>query len=162
MIVIVLKATYDGKYNNITDSLNLIRFLISNYNYQILVNKDDLIKTIPVKLSKIENYDIKSTIEVKKYLPSDYDKDKIKIEYSGKEELSFLDKKDKKIGTINYYYDNELLSSEDVILNTEIKMDLLKLLLHYWYIVLIIILIIITLIIFIIKKRKKRLKKKIC
>ena len=160
MIVTVLKATYDGNYNNIIDSLNLIRFLMTNYNYQVLVNKDELIKSLPVTLSKIEKYDIKSTKEIKKYLPSDYDKDKIRIEYDGKEELSFTNKKDKKIGTIKYYYDNELLDSEDVFLNTEIKMDLWKVLLHYWYIVLVIILIIIIIIILIIKKRKKQLKNK--
>ena len=160
MIVIVLKGTYNGQYNNVVDSLNLIRFLINNYNYQILVNKDDLIKTIPVKLSKIDNYEVKSTKEIKKYLPSDYDKDKIKIEYQGKEELSFINKKDSKIGTISYYYDNELLDSEDVILNTDIKMDIIKILLAYWYIVLIIILIIVVLVIRLINKRKKSRKKK--
>ena len=160
MIIIVLQATYNGVYNNILDSLNLIKFLNNNYKDEILVNKDDLIKTLKVNLSKIETYDIKATKEVKKYLPSDYDKDKIKIEYKGLEELSFRNKKDEKIGTINYYYNNELLDSEDVIINADIKMDLGKLLLHYWYIVLIIILIIITLIIIIIKKRKKHFKNK--
>ena len=161
MIVIVLKATYsNGIYNNVTDSLNLIKFLNNNYKDEILVHKDDLIKTLKVNLSKIESYDIKATKEVKKYLPSDYDKEKIKIEYNGLEELSFRNKKGEKIGTINYYYDNLLLDTEDVIINTEIKMDLSKLLLHYWYIVLIIILVLITLIIIIIKRRKKSRKNK--
>ena len=164
MIIIVLKATYNGVYNNILDSLNLIKFLNSNFKDEILVHKDDLIKTIPVKLSKIDNYEVRATKDITKYLPSDYDKDKIKIEYDGREELNFLNKKDTKIGTIRYYYDDELLDSELVNLNTDIKMDIIKIILCYWYIVLIIILIIITVIILIIKKRKKHSKKekKIC
>ena len=160
MIIIVLKATYNGVYNNILDSLNLIKFLNSNFKDEILVHKDDLIKTIPVKLSKIDNYEVRATKDITKYLPSDYDKDKIKIEYDGREELNFLNKKDTKIGTIRYYYDDELLDSELVNLNTDIKMDIIKIILCYWYIVLIIILIIITVIILIIKKRKKHSKKK--
>lgn len=155
MIIIVLKGTYNGQYNNVVDTLNLIRHLLNNYNYQVLVHKGDLIKTVPVNLSNIENYDIKSTKDVQKYLPSDYDKDKIKIEYQGKEELSFNDQKDAKIGTISYYYDNLLLDSEDVILNIDIKLDFIKILLAYWYIVLIMILIIVILIIILIVKKKR-------
>ncbi len=160
MIVIVLKGDYNGVYYNVKDTLDLIKFLNSNYKDEILVHKDDLIKTIPVKLSKIDNYEVRATRDITKYLPSDYDKDKIKIEYDGREELSFLNKKDTKIGTIRYYYDDELLDSELVNLNADIKMDIIKILLCYWYIVLIIILIIITVIILIIKKRKKHSKKK--
>ncbi len=161
MIIIVLQANYNGKYYyNVYDSLNLIKFLMNNYNDEVLVNRDKLITKIPVKLSKIESYEIKSTKEIKKYLPSDYDKDKIKIEYKGLNELSYKNKKNSKIGTINYYYDDQLLDTEDVIVNKDIKMDLLKVLIHYWYIILIIIIVIITLIITIIKKKKNRQRKK--
>ena len=159
MIIITIKATQKGiYYNNIVDNLNLIEFLKKNYQDEILVNKNQLIKTIPVNLSKIDNYEIKASKDIKKFLPSDYDKNKLRIEYNGLEEMSFISKKDEKIGTIKYYFDDELIDSEDVFVNIVIKMSIIKVLLHYWYIVLLLIIVIIVLLP---KKRKIESKKKV-
>jgi D-alanyl-D-alanine carboxypeptidase (penicillin-binding protein 5/6) len=155
MIIVTLKATQKGiYYNNIVDNLNLIEFLKNNYQDELLVKKDQVIKTIPVNLSKIDNYEIKASKDIKKFLPSDYDKNKLRIEYNGLEEISFISKKDEKIGTINYYFEDELIGNEDVILNTVIKISIIKVLIHYWYVVLI--MIIVVIIILLLPKKKKK------
>ena len=151
-IIITAKAeSNNNTYYNIVDTVNLINFLENNYNYEILVNKDDLIKTINVNLSDIDNYEIKANDNIEKFLPKDYDKNKIKIEYNGLEELSFNNKIDDKIGTINYYYDNELIKTEEVIINKEIKINFIKILQKYYFVIIIII----TILGIIILKRKK-------
>jgi len=156
MIIITLKATQNGIYfNNIVDSLNLIDFLKNNYQDEILVNKDQIIKTIPVNLSKINSYEIRASKDIKKFLPSDYDKNKLRIEYLGLEEISFINKKNEKIGTINYYFDDELIDCEDVLLNIVIKVSFIKVFINYWYIILIMIIVVITLLL-----KKKDMKKK--
>lgn len=160
MIIIVLKADkINNTYYNIIDSIKLINFMKKNYKDQILINKNKEIKNLKVNLSKIDNYKVYSKHVVKKYLPSDYDKKKFKIKYSGLDELNFMNNKNDKIGNIKYYYDNKLLLEEDVVLNTDIDMSIKKVIFKYYY-VLIGIFLIIVLMIIRIKNKKKRKKTK--
>ena len=76
--------------------------------------------------------------------------------YEGKDHLSFINKKGKKIGTVSYYYDNKLISKEDIVLNTKIHMSIKKILKEYFYVFILIILIIFYILI---KPKKKRKKK---
>jgi len=142
-IIIVLNAKHkDNKYYSVVDTVTLIDFLLDNYKNQILVKKGDIIKTIPVKGSNIEEYNIKANKDIKKYLPSDYDKSKIKTIYEGKEKLSFINKKGKNIGTISYYYDNKLVTKENVILDTDINISIINIIKDYYYLFIIVIILI--------------------
>ena len=129
-----------------------------NYKDEILIKKNKLVKTLPVKLSKIDNYKIYSNKEIKKYLPSDYDHNKIKIKYDGLEELSFKNHKGDKIGTISYFYNNNLLYKQKVIVNSDIKISIGKVIKTYY--IFIILSILIILILFVLFKRKKNKKRK--
>ena len=153
ILVINLHANKDNnKIYNIVDNTKLIDFIYDNYDEQVLNENNSLIKNIPINLSKQTSYDIFSQ-EVKKFLPNDYDKDSFKIIYDGLEELDFTNKQNSKIGTLNYYYDNELLKQDDVILNIKIEFDIFKFIVKYIYYIIAGIIIIITIII-ILKKRK--------
>ena len=157
MLIIVLNASHIGNnYYNIVDTVDLINFMNESYKDETLVKKGQLIKKIPVTLSKIDNYKILSTKNVKKYLPKDYDIKNLKIEYKGLNTLSFSNKKGEKIGSIKYYYEGKLIDKEDVILNKEIKMDIIKVLKKYYYIIIGAILIIAGLITYKIKTKKKK------
>lgn len=155
MILITLGVSPDYKTAHITDALELIEFIDDNYHYQNLIEENQVIKTIPVKNSKTDSYDIKEHNNITKYLPDDYDKNLIKIEYSGLEELSFTNKENSKIGEINYYYNDILLEHKDIYLEQELKLDFIKLLISYKYIVLIISAIILFIVISIVKQKKK-------
>lgn len=158
MLVLVLKASKeDNLFHNVIDSVNLINFLDDNYKDQVLVKKDKIVKTIPVKLSKIDKYNIKSKNDVLLYLPSDYDKSKVKIEYDGLEELSFNNKVGEKIGTIKYYYDNKLVAKENIIIESKIEISIKKIIKKYFYLIIIIP---ILLLIFIIRNKTKKRRKK--
>ena len=160
VITIVLNAPrYGNTFYNINDTITLIDYMNNNYKEELLVKKHKLIKTIPVKLSKINNYKIYSSKEIKKYLPSDYDINKLNIKYKGLKELSFNNKKKDKIGTISYYYDKELLYKQDIILDKKIEIDFIKVFKTYYYIIIPTLLIFIGLIIFIIRKLKHKKNK---
>lgn len=120
-----------GNYYNLKDALKLIDFIDKNYNNEILFAKDTVLKEIPIRLSKEEKYLIKVNDDIKKYLPVDYDHKLIKFEYTGEEELSYKNKEHSKIGNIKYYYQDELLGSEDVILNKKIEPSIKKILFEY-------------------------------
>jgi D-alanyl-D-alanine carboxypeptidase (penicillin-binding protein 5/6) len=159
VLIIVLKASKQGKdYYNIIDTVNLIDFLNKNYKYEVLTKKEDLIVTIPVYLSNIDEYNVYSDEDVKKYLPSDYDKSKYKIEYDGLKKLSFANKGHKEIGTVKYYYGDDILYEQKVLLDTSINTRFKKIIKKYLY--LIIILVILLIVIFVLSLNKKKKKRK--
>lgn len=155
ILIITLGATPNtGNTYHVLDTLELINFIDTNYNIETISKKDTLITKVPVSLSNIESYDIKTTKDITKFLEKDYDKSLIKVEYSGKKSLSYKDKINTKIGTITYTYNQETITTEDVILDYEIKPDYIKILLEYKIYIIVTILILITL--YIIKKKSKK------
>ncbi len=154
IITIVLNAeNKNEKYYNVEDTITLIDFMNQNYKNETLIENHTLIKTIPVTLSKIEEYQIYSDKKIEKYLPSDYDINNLKIEYEGLTELNFRNYKEEKIGTIKYYYEDELLYEQNVILDKKIDLDLIKLLKKHYIIIITIVSIIF---IYLIKPKRKK------
>lgn len=103
-----------GDYNNIKDNLNVINYMDNNYANHTLISKNETIKTLKVNYSNIKKYDIKTDQDIKSYLPNNYDKQKIEIDYDGKEDISFLDN-NKKIGELIIKYNDDVLYQKDVI-----------------------------------------------
>ena len=163
MIIIVLKAeAYGDDYYNIIDTIDLIDFVTENYKNTTIVNKGDFKKEIPVSLSKTDNYTIKSDSTITKFLPIDYNKDDIKIKYDGLEELSYKNKEGSKIGEIKYYYQDELLKTEEVLVNEKITPDYLKIIKTKWLSILLktIGIIFLIFILLIIRKKIRRMKRR--
>ncbi len=162
MIMIVLKAeNKNNTFYNIKDTMSLIDFMNENYKDVVLVKKDSVVKTLPVKLSKIDSYDIHASKDISKYLPSDYDINKLKIEYNGDDELSFKNHQGDKVGVVNYYYDGESIYTEAVIINQDIELSFKKIIIKYYLlIVLIIVILIIVLFMYSKKLNKKKRKNK--
>lgn len=156
ILIITLGAPPNtGNSYHVLDTLELISFIDKSYNIETISKKDTKVLTIPVSLSKIESYDIKTTKEVTKFLPVDYDRSLITVEYSGKETLTYKDSINTKIGTITYLYNGESISTEDVMLKKEIKPDYIKIILKYKHRVFVVF-ILIVLIVLSNKKSKKR------
>lgn len=148
IIITTFKGSQIGnKYYNILDTLDLINFINNNYNNQLLVENNTLIKEIPVELSNVDNYKVYSN-ELIKFLPNDYDKNLINIEYLGLNELSYKNKENEIIGTIKYYYNNDLLKEEKVYLNKKLEFNIIKFINKYIYIILLILLLIFIILVY--------------
>lgn len=155
ILIITLGAPYIyGNFYNLKDALTLTQFIDENYKNEVLSKKGDFVKTLPVEYSKVNEFDVVSNDEITKFLPIDYDKSKFSVKYNGKETLSYKDKKNDIIGEIDYYYDDELIGSENVILNINLEKDYSKILYKNRFIFIGIIGIIIIFLI-IMRKRKK-------
>lgn len=137
ILLVSLNADYNINFANIEDTINIINFMDNNYDIQEIASKEYIITNINVIDSNIDNYSIKLSDSIYKFLPNDYDRNLININYDGLNELSYKNKINSKIGTINCYYDNELIYSEDVYLKENIKIDIVKILIKYWYIIII-------------------------
>ena len=119
-LIVVLGAPVDTFYH-INDTVNLYNYYIDNYEYKIVVNKDELLITLPVKKSKTKELSFYTTEEVKKYLKKDFDKSKIEIKYTGVDEITSKIKKGDKLGTFDFIYNGESLYKTDIYLNEDIK-----------------------------------------
>ena len=125
---------------------------------QALITSGSKIKSLPVELSQIDEYEITSTKTVSKYLPTDYNQDLFKVEYIGEKTLSFNSKG--KIGNLKYYYDGVLLDEEEVIIDKEIKIDIFKVIIKYKVILILMLIGIIILLYLLRKLKKKKTKRK--
>lgn len=160
LILVTLGADYSRKSPyNLIDTLNIIEYLDENYDSKVVYEKGTELFKIDVKNSNVDEYTVKVPTDVVKYVEVDYKEDDLKYEYDGLDELSYKNKKDEKIGHVNYYYKNKLFYDEDIYLVEEIKFSLPKYLMSHIVEVVAIIVIVIFLI-FIISSKKKHKKKK--
>lgn len=157
-LLVVIGADTDNKANAVKDTVEIYNYYSSNYSYQQVVAKDQLIKKIPVKFGTSKTYELKSNQEISLYLENSIRKNRIKYIYEGVEELNYFIKKGDKLGTVTVKYDDRVLTKYDVYLTDT---------LDYYHPVLYIVLIISFLImilslkkIFAKPKKKKRRKKK--
>ena len=132
-------------------------FFLSYSNNQVLYKKDDVITTLKVSKSTINEYEVKPLNDVLAYLPNDYDKSSVKAVYQGSEKLSYKDKLGSKIGIINYYYQDSLIYSEDVLVSSKIKLSIFKV---FVIPILVIVTLLFLLRVYNVSKRKKRRRKK--
>ena len=157
LLLVTLKAPRTSDSYNVLDALNLINFIDNNYNNQVLYKKDDVITTLKVSKSTINEYEVKPLNDVLAYLPNDYDKSSVKAVYQGSEKLSYKDKLGSKIGVINYYYQDNLIYSEDVLVSSKIKLSIFKV---FVIPILVIVALLFLLRVYHVSKRKKRRRKK--
>ncbi len=126
LIVLLNAERIDNKSYNVIDALSLIDFIDNNYNNIAIVKKNDVIKTIKVKYGDSDTYEIKANEDIKLYLPSDYDKSLVKIDYEGADTISYKNKKNEVLGTVKYYYDNNLLKTEEIKLQNDINFNIVS------------------------------------
>ena len=69
---------------------------------------------------------IKAKEQILLYLPNDYDKNEIKINYNGIEKLNYGMKKDTKIGYIDISYKNKIYKKVDVVLDEDVNFSLIN------------------------------------
>lgn len=158
LIAVTLNATrVNDNYYNVKDAVDIVDFVDDNFGYQTVLNKNEPVTSIPVYYSNIDEYDVVTKDAIKVFLPDDYDEEMVFFKYNGLNELSYKNSVDEKLGTVDVYYDDVLLTTVDVFLLSEINANYFKIIWAYkWYIILAIV---VLYIIFSINKKSKKRKK---
>lgn len=158
LVAVTLNATrVNDNYYNVKDAVDIVDFVNDNFGYQTILNKNEAVTSIPVYYSNIDEYDVVTKDAVKVFLPDDYDEKLVSFKYNGLNELSYKNSIDEKLGTVDVYYDDVLLTTVDVFLLSEINANYFKIIWAYkWYIILAIV---VLYIIFSINKKSKKRKK---
>lgn len=152
-LLVVLKSSLSNAYNAVKDSITIYDYYSNNYSYQLVLESDKVITSLPIKYSKEKEYDITSNDDIKLYLKNDT-VDNLTYEFDGVKEIKYNTKKDSYLGTIKIYNEQELLYESDVYLNKDITYY------NFYLIGLIVFIVIVILLKLRSKKRKKRKKRK--
>ena len=161
LLVTVYAPTDDSKAYNIEDAIETYDYYFENYKYHNLVDKDDIILTLPTKYGKVKDVNIKAEEDVKYFLDNTFDKKDVSLKYTGLDIIKTGMNVGDKLGSIDVIYNGEVLKTFDVLLQKKVDFSLGVFLKNNILGVLIFIvsIIFITYISVIKKKKKKRRKR---
>ena len=156
-MLVTLGALYDKKApHNIEDAQTIYDYFIENYGNHIIVDKETPFTEINVKYGSEKTLKLYPTKNITKYLENDYDKNDIKYVYDGREEITAFTKKGEKLGTLEIYYQDDLIAKENIVLNQTLKFSLLEFAKENIVIILSIITVLVVIVVFIIKRKKTK------
>lgn len=156
-MLVTLGALYDKKApHNIEDAQTIYDYFIDNYGNHVIVDKETPFTEIKVKYGTEKTLKLYPTKNITKYLENDYDKNDIKYVYDGREEITAFTKKGEKLGTLEIYYQDNLIAKENIVLNQTLKFSLLEFAKENIIIILSVITAVIIIVIFIFKRKKSK------
>ena len=148
---------------NYQDAKTVYEYFMNNYGYHNVLAKGDKLVSIKTLYAKKDKIDFYSDEELEMYLENTYDKEKIIHKYTGIDEIPYDMEVGTKLGKVELYNGDTLLTTVEINLEEEMKFDLIKFLSINRVAVIsisVVSVLIIILLIFIIKKLNKKSNKK--
>ena len=162
-LLVTVRAPQEGKApNNFYDAKTIYDYFIEHYQNQMVIEEGEKILSLPVSYTKETSLDFFMDETLIKYLPKNYQKEDIKIEYQEIIPVDYKTKRGSKLGVVNIYYQDELITSKDILLNTELHFDIVKYAKSNWelgVISLVVLLLFLLIIIKICKRNKYKISK---
>jgi D-alanyl-D-alanine carboxypeptidase len=109
---------------HILDATKVYTYYFNNYKYHNLVDKGDLILTLPTKYGKVSEVNIRATDDIKYYLDNTFNKDDVTLDYNGVDIVKTGMNAGDKLGTMDVIYKGEVLKSFDVLLAEKVNFSL--------------------------------------
>ena len=148
---------------NYQDAKTVYEYFMNNYAYHNVLAKGDKLVSIKTLYAKKDKVDFYSDEELEMYLENTYDKEKIIYKYTGIDEIPYDMEVGTKLGKVELYNGDTLLTTVEINLEEEMEFDLIKFLSINRVAVIsisVVSVLIIILLIFIIKKLNKKSNKK--
>ena len=121
-----MNADKSEKAPHIEDAIKTYTYFSTNYGYKIIVDNNDIVTTLKTKNAKEKTIDIKAGTQIKKYLKNDFDKNKIKYEYTGTDTISYFTKKGTLLGNVSIIYDGKELDNFKLIYSETLTFSLIS------------------------------------
>ena len=148
---------------NYQDAKTIYEYFMNNYAYHNVLAKGDKLVSIKTLYAKKDKVDFYSDEELEMYLENTYDKEKLIYKNKGIEEITYDMEVGTKLGKVELYNGDTLLTTVEINLEEEMEFDLIKFLSINRVAVIsisVVSVLIIILLIFIIKKLNKKSNKK--
>lgn len=145
---------YDKMYN-VLDAYELYTYFFTNYSYHVLVSKNSEILKISTKYLRDDFVTFNSMEEIKVlYNNNDFDKNNIKLSYTGIKQIKPFTKNGSRLGVLNVYYKDKLVKSIDIILDNKPSISIVKAIKGEWFIILSVLIFVFSLMVFIFSLKK--------
>ena len=148
---------------NYLDAKTIYEYFMNNFSYKNVLSKKDELVRIKTKYAKNDEVVFYANQELEMYLDNSYKKKELIYKYTGIEEINYDTEKGTKLGYVDVFNNETLLTTVDIILEDEQEFDILKFIkankLQVGGILLLIILLIGIIIRLIFKKKRKRVKR---
>jgi len=134
-ILITTNAKYDkDNPKHLNDAKTLYEYYFKNYGYQTVTAKNTVLINLDTKYLKNKIVTIPSNEDVKIFLENNYSEDLIETKYIGIETLTPNNKKGDYLGTLKYYYKDELKKEVKIYLDRDLTPNLLGFIIKNKYI----------------------------
>ena len=135
-LLITAGASEEGAHH-LEDAKKIYEYYINNYQNRVIVSKNDVLYSLKTLDAKEKEINVYASEDIMKYLPNDYNKEDIKIVYQGESLVKYNTLVGTKLGVISIFYQDELVSTVDVVLEEKLSLDILSLLSRYKYLIII-------------------------
>lgn len=106
------------------DAKNIYEYYMDHFkNFDIVTKKEKLL-TLNTLYAKEKQITISAEETIKRYLPSNFKKSKLQYEYDGMQQVPFNTKVGTKLGTLSIRYQNEVLTTLDIMLKDKLTFSL--------------------------------------
>jgi len=124
LLVTIYAPIDSSRAYNIEDAINTYDYYFENYKYHNLVDKGDLILTLPTKYGKASEVNIYASEDIKYYLDNTFNKEDVTLDYNGVDIVKTGMNVGDKLGTIDVIYNGEVLKTFDVLLTEKVDFSL--------------------------------------
>ena len=111
---------------NYQDAKTIYEYFMNNYAYHNVLAKGDKLVSINTLYAKKDKVDFYSDKELEMYLENTYDKEKLIYKYKGIEEIPYDMEVGTKLGKVEVYNGDTLLTTVEIKLEEEMEFDLIK------------------------------------
>ena len=111
---------------NYQDAKTVYEYFMNNYGYHNVLAKGDKLVSINTLYAKKDIIDFYSNQELEMYLENTYDKDKLIYKYIGINEIPYDMEIGTKLGKVELYNGDTLLTTVEIVLEEKLEFDLIK------------------------------------
>ena len=122
---LLVTTNAESIYYPVKDAITIYNHYFENYKYYQLIKKGDLLITLPTKYSNTKEVSFYAKKDIQKYLPNDLLDYNAVLQYEGKKVITPNMKVNTKIGSIQVMYQDEIIDTIDIILNSKISFSLI-------------------------------------
>lgn len=126
MLVTAKTIFPSSKPLNYLDAKTIYEYFMNNYSYKNVLAKNDKLVSIKTKYAKNEIVDFYAKDELEMYLENTYKKEELIYKYSGIEEIPYDMKKGTKLGKVEIFNKDTLLTTVEIVLEENQEFDLMK------------------------------------
>lgn len=122
--LLITLNSYSNRASHVNDTVTIYDYFSENYDYFPIVEENTIITKLKTKYAKEKEINVTANKRILKYLKNDFDKEKLKYKYSGKNEISYFTPVGTKLGNVIIEYDGNVIDEFKLIYNEKLRLDL--------------------------------------